>query len=117
MSVMRGDGSEWRTLPTPGVAIKVLRRDTTTGAATFLLRFDAGARFPLHDHPGGEEVFVVEGDLRVGADRLTAGDYLYTPPSGKHAVASEGGCVLLVSAPQPVRILQPRRSPGAPSRR
>ena len=62
----------------------------------------------LHDHPGGEEVFVVEGDLRVGADRLTAGDYLYTPPSGKHAVASEGGCVLLVSTSQPVRIVEPR---------
>jgi len=108
MSVVRGDGSEWRILPTPGVAIKVLRRDTTTGAATFLLRFDAGARFPLHDHPGGEEVFVMEGDLRVGGDRLQSGDYLYTPPNHQHAVSSEGGCILFVSTPLPVRIVESR---------
>ena len=37
--------------------------DKATGAVTSLLRFDAGARFPLHDHPGGEEVFVVDGEL------------------------------------------------------
>jgi len=99
MSVVRSGETGWKPLQQSGVVIKVLRSDKATGASTFLLRFDAGARFPLHDHPGGEEVFVVEGDLRVGADRLTAGDYLYTPPSGKHAVASEGGCVLLVSTP------------------
>jgi len=108
MSVVRSGETGWKPLQQSGVVIKVLRSDKATGASTFLLRFDAGARFPLHDHPGGEEVFVVEGDLRVGADRLTAGDYLYTPPSGKHAVASEGGCVLLVSTPQPVRIVEPR---------
>lgn len=106
MSVVRGDGAEWRTLPTPGVAIKVLRRDTVTGASTFLLRFDAGARFPLHDHPGGEEVFVMQGDLRVGGDLLKTGDYLYTAPHDAHAVSSERGCVLFVSTPLPVRIVE-----------
>jgi len=71
MSVVRAAGTECRTLPTPGVAIKVLRRDTTTGASTFLLRLNAGARFPLHDHP-------------------------------------EHGCILCVSRPLPVRIVEPR---------
>ena len=108
MSVVRSDGTDWRTLATPGVAIKLLRDDRATGASTFLLRFDAGARFPLHDHPGGEEVFVLEGDLQIGGDRLRAGDYLYTPPDGKHSVSSEGGCVLLATTPKPVRILEPR---------
>ena len=74
MSVVRSGETGWKPLQQSGVVIKVLRSDKATGASTFLLRFDAGARFPLHDHPGGEEVFVVEGDLRGrpshGAQRL-----------------------------------------------
>ena len=89
----------------PGVAIRVLRRDTATGGSTSVLRFEAGARFPVHDHPGGEEVYVLEGDLHVGPDHLRAGDYLYTPPGGRHAAWSEGGCLFLVPVPQPVVIL------------
>jgi len=58
------------------------------------------------DHPAGEEVFVLEGDVRIGRHRLTAGDYLYTPPDGKHDAASERGCVFLVTLPKPVVILK-----------
>ena len=81
-TVVRGDEAAWRALPTPGVS-------------TFLLRFAAGAHFPAHNHPGGEQVFVLEGDLQIGRERLRAGDYLYTPPNGKHAVSTEAGCLLL----------------------
>ena len=108
MSVVRSSEAGWKPLAQPGVAIKVLRSDKASGAASFLLRLDAGARVPLHDHPGGEEVFVVEGELRIGGDRLRAGDYLYTAPDGTHDVGSEGGCVLLVSTPRPVRFLEPQ---------
>lgn len=41
------------------------------------LKFEAGARYPLHNHPAGEEVFVLEGDIHLGKDHLFAGDYLY----------------------------------------
>jgi quercetin dioxygenase-like cupin family protein len=51
-------------------------------------------------------VFVLEGDVLIGPDRLKAGDYLYTPPDGKHAASSDGGCVFLVTLPRPVEILQ-----------
>jgi quercetin dioxygenase-like cupin family protein len=37
---------------------------------------------------------------------LYAGDYLYTPPDGKHAVWSENGCVALVIVPKQVEILK-----------
>jgi len=67
---------------------------------------DTGARFPAHNHPGGEQIFILEGDLQVGRDRLKAGDYLYTPPNGKHAASTEGGCVVLVTLPRPIEILE-----------
>jgi anti-sigma factor ChrR (cupin superfamily) len=107
MAVVRSAQEDWRAVSTVGVAVKRLRDDKSSGASTFLLRVEAGGRVPMHDHPGGEELFVIEGDLRVGGDHLKAGDYLYTPPSGKHAASSEGGCVVLVTTPKPVRFVGP----------
>ena len=72
------------------------------------MRFAPGATFPAHDHPAGEEVFVIEGEVRIGRHHLKTGDYLYTPPGGIHAASSEGGCVFLVTLPKPVVILTDR---------
>ena len=103
--LVRCGAKEWRALPVAGASVKVLRADKETGASTSLVRFEAGARFPAHNHPGGEEVFVLDGDLEIGRDRLKAGDYLYTPPDGVHAASSEGGCVFLVILPRPVAFI------------
>jgi quercetin dioxygenase-like cupin family protein len=108
--LVRGEQIEWKSLEEPGVSgvfVKVLRFDKETRRApTILLKFAAGATYPAHDHPGGEEVFVIEGDLKLGKDHLYAGDYLFTPANGKHAVRSEKGCVVLVSVPEEVVILK-----------
>jgi quercetin dioxygenase-like cupin family protein len=103
--VVRSGEKTWRALPVAGASVKVLRADKDTGESTSLVRFAAGTRFPAHNHPGGEEVFVLEGDLQIGRDRLKAGDYLYTPPNGVHAASSKHGCVFLVTLPKPVEIL------------
>ena len=103
--MVRSAETAWRALPVAGASVKVLRADKDTGESTVLIRFEAGTRFPAHNHPGGEEVFVLEGDLEIGRDRLKAGDYLYTPPDGKHAASSERGCLFLVILPKPVEIL------------
>ena len=104
-TVVRRDAADWRPTKTDGVAVKVLRSDKTTGESSFLLKLEAGARVPAHDHPGGEELYVLDGDFQVGRDRLGAGDYLYTPPNVVHAASSERGCLVLVMLPQPVRIV------------
>jgi quercetin dioxygenase-like cupin family protein len=104
-TVVRGNDAGWQSTKVPGVSVRPLRRNAETGESTALVRFAAGARFPAHNHPAGEEVFVLEGDVLIGPDRLKAGDYLYTPPGGKHAAASDGGCVFLVTLPKPVEIL------------
>jgi anti-sigma factor ChrR (cupin superfamily) len=108
--LVRSEEIEWKPLTEPGVSgvfVKVLRFDKETRRApTILLKFAAGATYPAHDHPGGEEIFVIEGDLKLGKDHLYAGDYLYTSPNGKHAVRSEKGCVVLVNVPEEVVILK-----------
>jgi len=104
-TLVRTAETDWRETRTPGVAVKVLRSDKTSGASSFLLKLDAGARVQAHDHPGGEELYVLQGDFQVGRDKLHAGDYLYTPPNGVHAASSVEGCLVLVTLPKPVRIL------------
>lgn len=108
--LVRSGEIAWLPLPEPGVSgvfAKVLRFDQQTHRApTILLKFEAGATYPAHNHPGGEEIFVLEGDIKLGKDHLYAGDYLYTSPNGKHAVWSETGCVVLVNVPQAVEILK-----------
>jgi len=104
-SLVRTASAEWKPGSVAGVSVKVLRRDKTTGESTALVRFEPGTRFPAHNHPAGEEVFVLEGDFTVGAHRMVSGDYLYTPPNEKHAASTEGGCLVLVTLPKPVEIL------------
>jgi quercetin dioxygenase-like cupin family protein len=91
---------------TDGISVKILRFDEAQRRPpTFLLKFEPGASYPNHTHPGGEEVYVLEGEVRFGATQLTAGDYLYTPPNATHAVFSRTGCVLLFVVPEEVQIL------------
>ena len=70
------------------------------------MRFEPGAKFPAHDHPGGEEVYVVEGSVRIGDKELQTGDYLWTPPGGIHDAQTETGCVLFLSAPEGIKVVE-----------
>ena len=105
-SFVDGATAEWVQARIPGISVKLLRKDAETGASASLVRFAPGARFPAHDHPAGEEVFVVEGEVRIGAHLLKTGDYLYAPPGCVHAASSETGCVFLVTLPRPVVIIK-----------
>ena len=104
---------EWKPLNEKGVTgvfVKTLLFDEETKRApTILLKFEAGARYPLHTHPAGEEIFVLEGDIRLGKDHLHAGDYLFTAPDNLHAVRTDTGCVVLLKAPQEVEIIEKRK--------
>jgi len=110
VQLVRTNEPDWKPLNEPGVSgisVKVLRFDEENGRApTILLKFEAGATYPAHDHPAGEEVFVLEGEVAFGKHHLRAGDYLYTPPGGKHAVWSKQGCVMLLCVPEEVVILK-----------
>lgn len=94
-----------------GIFVKVLQfNKQTKRAPTFLLKFDAGATYPAHNHPAREEIFVIGGDIYLGKDHLQAGDYLYTIPNGKYTVRSENGCVVLVKTLEAVEILPNRKT-------
>jgi len=92
---------------TTGIFVKTLRYDERAKRSpVILLKFEPGAKYPAHNHPAGEEAFVLEGEVKFGNYTLSAGDFLYTPPNGKHAVWSKNGCVMLLNIPEEVEILK-----------
>jgi len=111
LQITKSTQTGWKPLiedgvKTDGIFVKILRFDEDTQRPpTFLLKFDAGASYPNHNHPAGEEVFVLEGEVRVGFVQLNEGDYLYTPPDAKHAVFSKTGCVMLFIVPEEVEVM------------
>jgi len=111
--LVRSGEVEWKPLTEEGVSgvyVKsLLFDDETQRSPTILLKFDAGATYPLHNHPSGEEIFVLEGDIKLGKDELKAGDYLFTAVGNKHRVSTKNGCVVFLKAPQEVEILKPRK--------
>lgn len=110
---IRSSEIEWKPLPEEGITgiyVKsLLFDDEAKRSPTILLKWDAGAKYPLHDHPAGEEIFVLEGDIHVGNVHLFAGDYLFTAPNNLHAARTDGGCVMLLKAPQEVEIIEKRK--------
>jgi len=108
--IVKTNTTEWRPLVeknvnTDGIYVIPLRYNETGRAPSIMLKFDAGASYPYHNHPSGEELFVIEGSCFINEAKLEKGDYLYTPPDAKHAVRSETGCILLFLVPAEVEIL------------
>ncbi len=96
------DELEW--VPSPGGEVdrKRLHRvgPAEAGQVTSLVRYPAGSRFPAHDHPEGEEIFVLEGVFSDHQGDFTAGTHLFNPEGFRHAPGSEPGCVIFVKLRQ-----------------
>lgn len=91
--VRNGEGS-WRQMPFPGVEVRRL-----FGSKTMMLRMQAGAVFPGHDHPSAEQCYVLEGTV-TDSDGLTlgVGDFVVMSGGAQHApLHSETGCTLLIA--------------------
>jgi quercetin dioxygenase-like cupin family protein len=104
-SLVRSGEGHWKSHVGPGLMVKILRKDKSTGESTLLMKMAPGAAYPAHRHPGGEQVLVLEGEVRFSSDLLKPGDYLYTPPELIHAAYSEKGCLLFITAPKPPEML------------
>ena len=90
----------WRAFDdAPGVRFKVLRHHDAHRGITLLLQFDAGAHYPAHRHPEGEDYYVLDGTLQDGAHTYGAHHFVHHPPGSVHRPSSPTGCTLLVTLP------------------
>lgn len=91
----------WQASPMPGVWRKRLARaEAESGHATSLVRYDAGSCFSAHEHPGGEEILVLDGVFSDETGDYGPGSYLRNPPGTRHAPFSREGCILFVKLHQ-----------------
>lgn len=66
----------------PGVSFSTVWGENGDGSD--FIAFKSGARFPLHDHEGPEEILLLSGRIRFGDLVLTPGDYLKMWPGEVH---------------------------------
>lgn len=99
--VILNDSQEWQSSPAAGVDRKRLaREDSESGHATSVVRYAAGASFPKHPHPKGEEILVLDGVFSDHTGDYGPGSYLRNPPGFEHAPFSDSGCTIFVKLHQ-----------------
>jgi anti-sigma factor ChrR (cupin superfamily) len=89
---LRSEEGDWIKVG-PGIRMKILHRNLALRRQTVLFDAEPGAVHPAHDHPQDEECYVISGDLVIGADVLTAGDFHVAPAGTRHPdLTTIGGC-------------------------
>lgn len=101
-AVMHAADMDWQPSPSPSVWRKRFYRDgpAEAGIVTSVVRYDRGSEFPTHHHPGGEEIFVLDGMFSDEHGDYPAGTYLLNPDGTSHAPFSKDGCTLFVKLRQ-----------------
>ena len=95
------DQYEWVASPADGVSrVPLERMSAEYGHKTTIVRFEPGSYFPAHNHPLGEEIYVLEGVFSDELGDYPAGSYLRNPPGSRHKPFSKEGCTLFVKLDQ-----------------
>jgi len=83
----------WAPAQSDGLQIMDLHLFEETRVA--LLRFETGLSLASHDHPLGEEFFVLDGGLEDELGNYVAGSWVRQPAGSGHRPHSPRGCVVL----------------------
>lgn len=89
---IRSQDLDWQPHPTPGVMIAIVHQDEVKREIVGFLRAEPGVYYPWHRHAAIEEIFMMEGDLVIGDEVYSAGDYIRSYPGSSHAPYTNGGC-------------------------
>lgn len=92
----------WYPVNFPGISFGCFESDPEVQEhpVTMLTRFDPGGYFPLHGHPGGEEILVLEGNFTDETGIHPPGTYMLNPEGFVHRPYSEEGCLTFVKLRQ-----------------
>jgi anti-sigma factor ChrR (cupin superfamily) len=84
----------WRPGLVAGLAVMPLHAFGSEHVA--LVRWAPGTVFQPHRHPGGEEIFVLDGLFEDNQGSYPAGSWLRNPPGSVHRPWSGAGCTIWV---------------------
>jgi anti-sigma factor ChrR (cupin superfamily) len=96
------DALDWQPFRT-GIRIHRLYGDGS-GASAALLRYEPGAKVPMHEHTGYEHIFVLVGSQCDRNGTHQAGSLVINFPGSRHDVTSPEGCIVLAVWEKPVVI-------------
>jgi anti-sigma factor ChrR (cupin superfamily) len=94
--VLDTNAMDWQRGPNPGTWMKPLYTQPGFPERVMLIRMDPGAGPISHDHPGGEEVLILDGAVEDQAGRYATGAWIREPAGSRHAPFSRTGCTMLV---------------------
>lgn len=99
---MHAGAMDWAGSPSGSVYRKRfhLVGPAEAGQVTSLVRYEPGAAFPPHDHPDGEEIFVLRGTFSDQTGDFGEGSHLLNPEGFSHAPYSDEGCLIFVKLRQ-----------------
>lgn len=81
----------------PGIECQLLASDQVNDRVSMLVRLAPAARYPSHTHADIEELFLLDGELRIDERKLVPGDYNFGAPGATDThVESETGCTCLL---------------------
>ncbi|HEX2712542.1 MAG TPA: cupin domain-containing protein [Candidatus Acidoferrales bacterium] len=106
--IKRGDAAQFAAPSAPGAPdclyTSPAHGDPSTGASTFLGKFDSGCTVPWHWHTANEDIFVQSGLFQVTAKGekpivIKSGDYAFMPARHIHQAKCAGSkpCAFYVS--------------------
>ncbi len=100
--VIRPEDYHWVDSPMPGVERMMLDRiGEEVARATSLVRYAPNSSFSRHEHTGGEEFLVLEGEFRDEHGSYPAGTYVRNPIGTAHTPnIGEQGCLIFVKLQQ-----------------
>jgi anti-sigma factor ChrR (cupin superfamily) len=78
--------------------LEVLSLHEFNGESVALVRWPAGEQFQAHVHPGGEEIYVISGELIDELGRYPAGTWLRNPPMSRHRPQVDEDTLIWVKA-------------------
>jgi quercetin dioxygenase-like cupin family protein len=99
----------WRELPLPtkeSLYRKTLLADAQTGTGVDLLRYPAGVVTPVHTHPHGHGMYVLEGTLVTNHGSFAPGMFVWFPEGEAiyHGAAADHDTVVLFIRHEPFEI-------------
>lgn len=95
---IRSGDLHWKPHRIEGVECALLFLDEVNRMRSMLVKAAAGVVYPLHQHCGIEELYMLEGELIIDGQTYLAGDYIRSHPNSIHAPSTITGCKFLIRA-------------------
>lgn len=89
------DTMQWQATDFPGIEMKLLFSDPSTGMSSFLFKMAPGATVPLHQHTAVEQTYVLSGSLKDDEGEVHAGQFVWRPGGNVHVAYAPNGATFL----------------------